>query len=308
MSWKISYILLTFVLCSCAKDKISAKTNTDPKSLIEAHEVQSLYKLQDIKLIDFRTETEYNNGHIPGAQNLWRTDIENKSYPYKGIMASKTQIEALFSELGVSNKDDIIIYDDRGMCEATRLWWILENYGFKNIKLLNGGFSAWKAIDGQVDTITPVFDKTNFKLSESPEMHLYISKEQLKELLNSRIKIVDTRSKNEYLGKFAKTGANRPGRIPGSIHLDWADLINFHGDKRLKPINELERIVSKLNINKNDSIVLYCHSGVRSAHTTFVLRQILGYKNVMNYDGSWTEWSYYNELPFENDYVAINKN
>jgi thiosulfate/3-mercaptopyruvate sulfurtransferase len=87
--------------------------------------------------------------------------------------------------------------------------------------------------------------------------------------------------------------------------MGWADAINYKGNQRLKPIEVLENIYhKKLNINKNDSIILYCYSGVRSTHTPFVLTQLLGYKNVKNYKGSWTEWSHYNNLPFKNDSVT----
>ena len=106
-----------------------------------------------------------------------------------------------------------------------------------------------------------------------------------------------------FLVKDKKKGAAKGGRIPKSVHIDWAEAFNYSGDKRIKPVEELKIIYNKLNIKKNDPIIVYCHSGVRSAHTTFVLTQLLGYKNVKNYDGSWTEWSYFNDLPFKKDSV-----
>ena len=308
MSWRISLLILMLFNWTCAKDKIVDYSEEKYSSLIEATELLGTLNSEKTKIIDFRRRAEYDSGHLPGAINVWRTDIEDRSFPYSGMMAKKTQIEKLFSNLGISVKDTIVIYDDRAMCEASRLWWILHNYGFNNVKLLNGGLTTWKAMGGRLDTLIPKIKKTRFELAKLPAKQLYISKDQLKNLLNSSIKIIDTRTIDEYTGKVLKNGAKRKGRIPGSIHLDWAELTNFQGDKRLKPIAELKSIIEKFGIKKTDSLVLYCHSGVRSAHTTFVLHQILGYKNVMNYDGSWTEWSYFNNLPLEKDYVAINKN
>jgi len=223
-------------------------------------------------------------------------------------MASKTQIESLFGQLGIATDDTIIVYDDNGLCEASRLWWILQNYDFKNIKLLHGGISEWKSNNGQVTTQIPKVNTAVFKLTKHPKMQYYVSKEQVSDALNSNVVILDTRTSEEFSGKRQKKGATKAGRIPNSIHIDWAETINYNGNKHLKSLKELEIIYSKLNIKKNDSIIVYCHSGVRSAHTTFVLTQLLGYKHVKNYDGSWTEWSYFNDLPINGNNITLIKN
>ena len=173
--------------------------------------------------------------------------------------------------------------------------------------MLHGGISEWKLNNGQVTTEIPEVSKSVFKLTKNPKMQYYVSKEQVIEALNTDVVILDTRSINEYSGKQQKNGAAKGGRIPNSIHIDWTEAINYDGNQRFKSVEEIELIYSKLNISKKDSIILYCHSGVRSAHTTFVLTQLLGYQNVMNYDGSWTEWSYFNDLPFESDRITLTK-
>ena len=111
--------------------------------------------------------------------------------------------------------------------------------------------------------------------------------------------LIDTRTKEEFLGEYIKKGAFKAGKIPKSKLIDWANAINYDGDKKIKSKAELNEIYAGLN--KNDTLYVYCHSGVRSAHTTFVLTQILGYKNILNYDGSWTEWSYYEKLLLNKD-------
>lgn len=306
MNWRINSIAILLVISACKSETKLDTAEVTARYLIEADELKSIVNEPHIKIIDFRNKEVYDDEHIDGALQMWRSDIEDASYPYKGMMASKAQIETLFGSLGIATDDTLIVYDDNGLCEASRLWWILQNYDFKNIKLLHGGISAWKSVNGPITTEIPVVRPTEFKLSETPKMRYYVSKEQVSKALNSNVAILDTRTSDEFSGKQQKKGATKRGRLPKSIHIDWAEAINHSGDKRMKSLKDLEIIYSKLN--KNDSVILYCHSGVRSAHTTFVLTQLLGYKNVKNYDGSWTEWSYFDDLPFESDSVIKKKN
>ncbi|MDC1379014.1 sulfurtransferase [Algibacter sp.] len=308
MSWRISIMLFLLIISACKHEKANDFEKVEATYLIEANELKGIAQQPNIKIIDFRKKEIYENEHIVGALNIWRTDIEDSSYPYSGIMASKTQIESLFGQLGITTDDTLIVYDDNGLCEASRLWWILQNYDFKNIKLLHGGISEWKSNNGQVTTEIPKVNTAIFKLNKDPKMQYYVSKEQVSDALNSNVVILDTRTSEEFSGKRQKKGATKAGRIPNSIHIDWAETINYNGNKHLKSLKELEIIYSELNIKKNDSIIVYCHSGVRSAHTTFVLTQLLGYKHVKNYDGSWTEWSYFNDLPINGNNITLIKN
>ncbi|WP_295983882.1 sulfurtransferase [uncultured Algibacter sp.] len=308
MSWRISIILYLLIISACKHEKANDFKKVEVTYLIEANELKGIAQQPNIKIIDFRKKEIYENEHIVGALNIWRTNIEDTSYPYSGIMASKTQIESLFGQLGITTDDTIIVYDDNGLCEASRLWWILQNYDFKNIKLLHGGISEWKSNNGQVTTQIPKVNTAVFKLTKHPKMQYYVSKEQVSDALNSNVVILNTRTSEEFSGKRQKKGATKAGRIPNSIHIDWAETINYNGNKHLKSLKELEIIYSELNIKKNDSIIVYCHSGVRSAHTTFVLTQLLGYKHVKNYDGSWTEWSYFNDLPINGNNITLIKN
>lgn len=310
MNWKISIVML-LVFMSCKNEKTIDKSSSEIEKevekqnyLIEAEDFQKIKNQEHIKIIDFRKPKFYNESHIKGALNMWRTDIEDTSFPYKGMMATKTQIEKLFSSLGISNKDRLVIYDDNGLCDATRLWWILQNYDYTNVKLINGGFSAWKNIDGEVDNIKPSVTVSNFKLPEKTSMKYYVSKDDMLSAVKNNTFILDTRTTDEFTGKRHKKNAFKGGRIPHSKLIDWAEAIEYHDTKKFKSLSELQQIYNRLELSKDDNIIVYCHSGVRSAHTTFVLTQLLGYTHVKNYDGSWTEWSYFDDLPFEQDSIT----
>ncbi|MFD2588883.1 sulfurtransferase [Croceitalea marina] len=316
MSWRNSFILVLLICClSCKKQHTPAipedplntiLTQLENSSLIETELLSETLDLTGLKIIDFRRKEHYSQGHISGAIQLWRDDIEDASFPYKGMMAKKEEVEKLFSKLGINNTDILVLYDDKGSCDAARLWWVLKSYGFNNSKILNGGLQAWLAFGGTTTQKATVHQETVFTLP-SVSSELLILKNELYELLatNSPPLLIDTRTYDEYTGKRQKLGAARAGRIPKSEFLDWAEAIDYDNTMKFKPVSELESLYAAFGIGKNDTIVTYCHTGVRSAHTTFVLTELLGYKNVKNYDGSWSEWSYYKDLSFEKDSITV---
>ena len=308
MNWKINSILFLLVLTACKHENVVVLAEVKNAYLIDALELKAIANQPNIKIIDFRKKEIYTKEHITGALNLWRTDIEDDTYAYGGMMASKAQIETVFSNLGIKTNDTLVIYDDNGLCDSARLWWLLQNYDFTNVKLLHGGLQSWKDINGEVSSKAPSVIEAVFKLNENTKMKYYVSKEEVQDAIKNNVTILDTRTRDEFSGKRQKNGASKGGRIPNSTHIDWAEAINQADGNRIKPLQDLETIYNTLNIKKDDPIILYCHSGVRSAHTTFVLTQLLGYKNVKNYDGSWTEWSYFNNLPIEKDSITLIKN
>lgn len=310
MNWKNSFLILCIVFSSCKEDE---KKKVEPSHieigepfsyLIEATDLQKIYKNDYIKIIDFRKKEAYQNEHISEAINIWRKDIEDPKQHYGGVMATKEQIEKLFTGLGIRNEDTLVIYDDNGLCDSARLWWVLQNYDFKNVRLLHGGIDAWKLVNGPTSQKDTKFAVSKFTLPSPNSARLYASKEDVLQALRDSVFILDTRTIDEFSGKRKKEGAYRGGRIPSSKLIHWAEAINEDDDKRLKSVTELIEIYSSLNLSKDDPIIVYCHSGVRSAHTTFVLTQLLGYTDVKNYDGSWTEWSYFHHLPKQKDSIT----
>ncbi len=316
MSWRNNIVAIGLFCCiSCKKQPPSTisedasadiRVQLESSSLIEAELLTKALELPNLKIIDFRKTGYYSKGHIPNAIQIWRNDIEDASYPYKGMMVKKEEIEKLFSKLGINNTDILVLYDDKGSCDAARLWWVLKSHGFNNSKILNGGLQAWSAFGGTITQKTTIHEETVFTLP-AVSAELLILKNELNELLatNRPPLLIDTRTYDEYTGKRQKLGAARAGRIPKSEFLDWAEAIDYDNTMKFKPVSELEHLYAAFKIGKNDTIVTYCHTGVRSAHTTFVLTELLGYKNVKNYDGSWSEWSHYKDLPFEKDSITV---
>tara|TARA_R110002073_G_scaffold14554_1_gene59271 strand:+ start:39875 stop:40807 length:933 start_codon:yes stop_codon:yes gene_type:complete len=298
----IGFVLLGFLSCK-KKDLVPTFKEEIQNYLVEYEELESVSLIPNVKLIDFRNPKLYNKHHISGSINIWRSDIEDSSYPYGGMMASQEQLEKLLSSKGIKSNDLLIVYDDNGLCDAARFWWVLQNYNYTNVRLLNTTYSEWIATTGSFLKEVPKINPTDFKFTNKPSQKLYISKEDVLQELNKNTVILDTRTPDEYSGKRQKKGAVKGGRIPNSKLIDWSTAINFHGNKKLKSIQELDSIYGAIIPSKETPIIVYCHSGVRSAHTTFVLTQLLGYKNVKNYDGSWTEWSYFDNLPFEKDSI-----
>ena len=320
MNLKINIILLVFIgLFSCNSNGNNSTINSDidaeerelsayfnTEHIIEVDELKTLMSTENIKVVHFGRPAQFAEGHIPGAVNIWRTDIESTAYPYKGMICSKEQLETLFSRLGIRTHDTLIVYDAVASCDAARLWWVLKNYGYDSIRILNGGIHEWKEKEGILVTKETVVEATNFVLPEESPMSLYVTKEEMLSTVSSSdpIVILDTRSIHEYSGKRQKKGAKFGGRIPKSHLINWAECVHYTGDMKFKPYGALSDIYNDLIPSKNNKVIAYCHSGVRSAHTTFVLTELLGFKNVKNYDGSWTEWSHFESYPKEKDSIT----
>ena len=300
------------LLVSCRNDsRLNEAIRDDQNTLVEVSYLVDQQENTDVKIIDFRTPEAYLQGHIPGAMNIWRNDLENLSYPYGGMMPSKKQVEELFSSLGIENDDILIVYDDKGSVDATRLWWILSYYEFEPLKILNGGLRAWKQSGGKIDKGIPVHSLSEFTLPSSERIDIRTDMYQIEKWVNNEerpIKIIDARSVEEYTGELQKKGAKRSGRIPGSVRIEWIETIDTLNANKFRDRQDLIKLYDSKGIYSTDSIIVYCHSGSRSSHTTFVLREILNYKSVMNYDGSWTEWSYYPHLPIEQDSLNLTMN
>ncbi|OPJ57265.1 sulfurtransferase [Alkalithermobacter paradoxus] len=262
-------------------------------SAIEANEI--LESDEKVVLVDIRPTAEYVLGHIPGAIDIWRPAYENKDHQFGGMAATREQMEEFLGSIGVDNETLILAYDAKGDYDAARLWWILDMYGYDNIKLIDGGLNGWRAAGLPTRTgARPAVTPTEFKFPNPENKSKLATIEDVKAAINDpNVIILDTRSLEEATGEKRLGDVPRAGRIPTSVWLEYVNTLNTGdgADDTFKTAEELKALFEEHGITKDKTIIAYCQSAVRSAHTTFVLTQLLGYENVKNYDGSWIEWS-----------------
>ncbi len=248
----------------------------------------------DLVLIDMREPDDYLKGHIPGSFQLWRDDVQSSNFPYEGMALEPDALSMIMSAFGASSSTYIVVYDGVGGCDAARLWWLLKLYGHERVSLLNGGWHAWQFAGHPAEEAeTPMPTPGSFAFVGIPQERLSINLEEFELLAASeQVVVLDTRSFEEHMGEVMKAGAFGAGHIPGSVHFDWGRSVEMDGAFSLRPTDVLLAALEEVGVTPDKKIITYCHSGVRSAHTTFVLTELLGFPDVTNYDGSWTEWSY----------------
>lgn len=258
-------------------------------------EPEELFQNKDnFVIIDVRSESDYKKGHLIGARSLPIL----KTYEYKkrnGKLLNPTKMQTLLQNLGLRENSKIVIYDKGDFLNASRLFWALEVYGFKSIKLLNIDFYNWaNKNQDKISTLTPQVQKSDYIITmDSTKLATKFSTQIATK--NSNYIILDAREQERYLVKKSK--AQRFGHIPTALNVPATfNIKKESGISKLKSKQELKELYS--NINKNKKIITYCTHGKRSAANYFALRE-LGY-NVSSYDSSWQEWANDFSLPIKN--------
>lgn len=269
---------------------------TEAKELIESDE--------KVAVIDIRKSAEYLLGHIPEAINLWRPDYsaDENEYKFGGMRANTEKFVKLLGEIGIDNDTMVLLYDAKGDYDGARFMWQLEMIGHEKMALIDGGINGWKASGLDTVTAKPEITKTEYKFDGKEDLSKLATLEDVKAAINDpNVVILDTRSIKEATGEDLKSGAFRKGRIPSSVFIEYKNAINVGEgeDTTFKTLEELKALYEAKGITPDKTIIAYCQSGVRSAHTTFVLSHLMGYENVKNYDGSWIEWSFNEDLAVE---------
>lgn len=267
-----------------------------PEVLIQAEELKALLdqKTPHLQVIDVRHKAKYYLGHIPGAFQAWRQDIEDKKQP--GLMPAPAQMEKLLGHLGITNQDTLIIYSDQ--YDHARLWWLLAYYGFplSQMKLLDGGLEAWKAKGYPTQLTSPRLKRTNFKLPGTGQRkYLLATLDEVKGAFKDPEKvIVDDRSEKQFLGRETGKGASRPGHIPGAVWVGWKEAQVPEGPYKgyFKSAAEIKKIFEAKGVTPDKDIYLYSNTS-RPATYALVSLYLAGYplEKLHLYAASWMEWS-----------------
>jgi thiosulfate/3-mercaptopyruvate sulfurtransferase len=244
----------------------------------------------------------YERGHIPGAVNIrWHTDLVD---PVKRDIVSQENFEKLMSSLGIANDTTVVLYGDNNNWFAAWGAWVFDIYGHPNVRMMDGGRKKWEMERRPVDTMTPSYARTGYRVSE-PNRSLRARLDDVLEVVegNRDAMILDIRSPDEFSGKvFAPPGiqelAIRAGHVPGAVNVPWSQAVNPE-DGTFKSVEELKRIYTAVGVDGSKPVIVYCRIGERSSHTWFALKHLLGY-DVINYDGSWTEYGNTVGVPISN--------
>jgi thiosulfate/3-mercaptopyruvate sulfurtransferase len=243
----------------------------------------------------------YDEGHIPGAVKLhWRDDLQD---PVERDLVDKPSFERLMGERGVTNDSTVVLYGDKNNWFAAYAYWYLKIYGHQDVRILDGGRQKWIDDGRDMTTDVPEPSKTEYTASERDE-NIRARRDAVQQSIGEQSKaLVDVRSPQEYSGElvsppgYEQEGAQRAGHIPTAASIPWAQAVRDDGT--FKPADELRQLYETKGVTPEKDVTAYCRIGERSAHTWFVLRELLGYEKVKNYDGSWTEWGNLVDVPIE---------
>lgn len=250
---------------------------------------------KNIRIIDMSESIQYQRFHIPGAIHLPYAAINQTTRQGVSYTVSDEHLYKVLGFLGIKNEDHIIIYDDMGGLNASRLFWALEKIGHKKMSVLNGGLVKWILEGNKVSAKNVQPGKTVYQSNKKMKSNV-VSMNDIQNLVPSKTLLLDVRTKDEYQGHPKQV---RSGHIPGAKWWEWQQAVNFENGFQLQQQDQLNSQLKQLGLTaKEQPVVLYCRSGHRASHSYFVLRQ-LGYSNVKIYDGSMAEYYQYKTAPLK---------
>ena len=244
----------------------------------------------------------YDMGHVPSAVQIdWQKDLNDA---VRRDYLTREQFEQLMSANGIANDTTVVFYGDKNNWWACYAFWVFHLFGHDNAKVMDGGRAKWEADGRPMVKEVPAYPATAYKAQERADYKIRAFRDQVLAHVQSGMPLVDVRSPGEYSGEllhmpnYPQEGAMRGGHIPGARNVPWARAANPDGT--FKPADELRAIYeAEQGLKSSDNVIAYCRIGERSSHTWFVLTYLLGYPNVRNYDGSWTEWGNLVGVPIE---------
>ena len=262
----------------------------NPEALVDTAWVAEHLDDPNVRLLAISGKREdFDAGHLPNAiyVNLGE-DLTNPDDPTEGQILTQEALAALFSRLGIENDDTLVVYDNNNNLLAARAYWALKYYQHADVRLYDGGAKHWVAAGNALSTDPVASLAATAYVAGEADPDLRTTGEYVLEHLDDPSTILcDARGPGEYAGTDVR--AARGGHIPGAINVDWVQAVDQETG-RFKDAAYLADLYAKAGFSPDKQVITYCQTGVRGAHTWFVLTELLGYPNVRNYDGSWVEW------------------
>jgi thiosulfate/3-mercaptopyruvate sulfurtransferase len=266
--------------------------------LVDTEWVLANHADPEVRLIDVSSQAEvYEKGRLPGASFVqWDTELVNSDNPVEGQILTGDALSELMSGLGVQNDHTVVVYDDTNNLLAARAYWVLKYYGHDDVRVYNGGRKKWLA-DGQRLTTEAVTVTASDYVAGKPDPGIATDWDYVVNSIgDASVRFCDARRPTEYEGEELRS--DRGGHIPGATNIEWTR--NVREDGTFLGAQELADLYRAAGFTEDKEIITYCQSGVRGAHTWFVLSELLGYPRVRNYDGSWAEYGNRADSPIQN--------
>ncbi len=291
-----------------AEQEIEKKGYAHPEALVTTEWVaQHLSDTENIRIVESDEDVLlYDIGHVPNSVKIdWVEDLND---PITRDYLDPEHFASLMSEKGISPETTVVFYGDKNNWWATYALWVFQLFGHENVKVMDGGRLKWEAEGREMTQEVPSFAKTDYPVPQRDDEKIRAFKDDvmghLEKVSSGGGGLIDVRSPGEYSGEllhmpdYPQEGALRGGHIPGAANVPWARAAREDGT--FKSADELREIYEgEVGLKEGDDVIAYCRIGERSSHTWFVLKYLLGYEKVRNYDGSWTEWGNAVRAPIE---------
>ena len=273
-----------------------------PESLVSTDWVAEHGGDGNVRLVEVDVDTSaYEQGHIAGAVGWnWQSQLQQ---PVRRDLASKEEIEQLMGNSGISNGSVVVLYGDNNNWFAAWAFWQLKYYGHADVRIMNGGRAKWESEGRPMTTVAPSPAAVAYTAGEGDQSIRAYRDQVLSLVSGGNVALVDVRSPAEFSGELLapptapQEGSQRGGHIPGAANIPWGQAVDEDGT--FKPADALRELYGGRGIDGSQETIAYCRIGERSSHTWFALTQLLGFENVRNYDGSWTEWGSIVGAPIE---------
>jgi thiosulfate/3-mercaptopyruvate sulfurtransferase len=273
-----------------------------PEYLVSTDWVAQHLDDPQIRIVESDEDTLlYETGHIPGAVKVdWFTVLQDQ---VRRDFLSREAFEQLNKDLGIGNDSTVVFYGDKSNWFACYALWIYQYFGHENVKIMNGGRAKWEKEGRAMTREVPQYPPAEYKASPRNDS-IRAFRDDVFDQIKSGAALVDVRSPQEYSGEllhmpnYPQEGATRGGHIPGAVNIPWSKAVSDE-DSTFKSAQELRELYQDRGVSPDEEVIAYCRIGERSSLTWFVLKHLLGYPDVKNYDGSWTEWGNLVGAPIE---------